>query len=47
MEVADENLYRQNVSLLGEDMPYYQPGGALFDASHAVMASAGAGGYDG
>lgn len=39
MAMADENLYRTNMTLLGEDMPYFTPGGSLWDAQHAVMAS--------
>ena len=38
MEMADENLYRQNLALMGEDVPQFQPGGALWDAQHAVAA---------
>ena len=44
MAEADENLYRTNISLPGEDFDYYNPGGALWDTSHAVMS--GGGGYD-
>lgn len=40
---ADENLYRTQVMYEGEDLPYYQGGGATWDAQHAVMA--GGGGY--
>ena len=45
---ADENLYRTEVTKFGEDLPYYNPGGALFSATHAYMASGsgGGGGYD-
>jgi hypothetical protein len=46
---ADENLYRTEVTKFGEDLPYYNPGGALWNAQHAVMAgagSSGSGGYD-
>lgn len=39
MVMSDENLYRIDVTKFGEDMPYYNPGGALFDASHAVMGN--------
>jgi len=38
MAQADENLYRINVTLPGEDLPFYNPGGALWDSMHAVMA---------
>jgi len=44
MAEADENLYRTNIHLPGEDCDYYNPGGALWDTSHAVMS--GGGGYD-
>ena len=44
MAQADENLYRTNLSLPFEDVPYYQPGGAMWDASHAVGVGDG-GGY--
>jgi len=48
MANADENLYRTEVTKFGEDLPYYNPGGALFNATHAYMASGsgGGGGYD-
>jgi hypothetical protein len=39
MALADENLYRQNVTAFGEDISYYTPGGNLWAASHAVSAS--------
>ncbi len=42
MEHADENLYRINLSLFGEDMPYYSPGGSLWASQHAVTADSGA-----
>jgi hypothetical protein len=46
----DENLYRTEVTKWGEDLPYYNPGGALFSATHALSAGgygyAGSGGYD-
>lgn len=42
MESQDENLYRTNLSLPFEDVPMYSPGGALWDASHAVMADSSA-----
>jgi hypothetical protein len=34
--IADENLYRKNMSLEWEDWPEFDPGGALFSATHAV-----------
>lgn len=43
---ADENLYRTEVTLFGEDLPYYSPGGALWNASHLVAAGGSLGGYD-
>jgi hypothetical protein len=42
---ADENLYRTEVTRFGEDMPYYQSGGAFFEATHGV-GPGGSGGYD-
>jgi len=39
MAQADENLYRIDVTKFGEDLPYYNPGGALWDAQHAVMGN--------
>lgn len=36
---ADENLYRINTTIPGEDLPFYTPGGALWDAQHAVTNS--------
>lgn len=42
MANADENLYRISATIQGEDLPFYTPGGALWDAQHAVTnASAG------
>lgn len=38
MANADENLYRTEVTKFGEDMPYFQNGGAYWTATHAVMA---------
>lgn len=38
MANADENLYRTEVTKFGEDMPYYQTGGALWNAQHAIGA---------
>lgn len=38
MANADENLYRTSATIQGEDLPFYTPGGALWDAQHAVMA---------
>ena len=48
MANSDENLYRTEFTKFGEDLPYYNPGGALWSAQHAVMAggSSGGGGYD-
>lgn len=39
----DENLYRTQVTLPGEDYPYYDSGGAQWNAQHAVMAGGGQG----
>lgn len=39
MATADENLYRTGMTLLGEDLPFFNPGGALWSAQHAVMAT--------
>jgi hypothetical protein len=36
---ADENLYRTEVTRFGEDMPYYQSGGAFWEATHGVGAT--------
>lgn len=41
MANEDENLYRTNVSMPGEDLPYYTAGGSLWTAQHAVMAGEG------
>lgn len=41
MANADENLYRTEVTKFGEDMPYYQTGGALWNAQHAIGVDAG------
>lgn len=38
MANEDENLYRTSATIQGEDLPYYSPGGALWDAQHAVMS---------
>jgi len=38
MASQDENLYRTNLSLPYEDVPMFDPGGNLWDATHAVMA---------
>lgn len=38
---ADENLYRINATIPGEDLPLFTPSGALWDAMHAVMAATG------
>jgi hypothetical protein len=45
MADADENLYRTQIELFGEGYPYYNPGGAMWDAQHAVVAGGG-GAYD-
>lgn len=42
---ADENLYRTEMVKFGEDLPYFNPGGAYWNATHAV-ASSGGGGYE-
>jgi hypothetical protein len=42
MANADENLYRISATIQGEDLPFYTPGGALWDAQHAVMSGGGA-----
>lgn len=39
MANEDENLYRTSASIQGEDLPYYTPGGALWDAQHATMSA--------
>lgn len=39
MANADENLYRTEVTRFGEDMPYYQTGGAFWSAVHGVGAA--------
>lgn len=44
MANADENLYRTSTTIPGEDLPFYTPGGALYDAMHATMAADS--GYD-
>lgn len=41
MANADENLYRTSATIPGEDLPFYTPGGATWDACHASMASGG------
>lgn len=38
MANADENLYRTSATIPGEDLPYYTPGGATYQAMHAIMA---------
>jgi hypothetical protein len=45
MAQNDDNLYRVDVTKWGEDLPYFQTGGALWNAQHAVSGSGG-GGYD-
>jgi hypothetical protein len=42
----DDNLYRQDVTLWGEDLPYFQTGGALWNATHLVPSVSTGGGYD-
>jgi hypothetical protein len=42
---SDENLYRTEVVKFGEDLPYFNPGGAYWSATHAVAAGGG-GGYE-
>jgi hypothetical protein len=42
MANEDENLYRTSATIQGEDLPFYTPGGALWDAQHAVMSGGGA-----
>lgn len=47
MAYSDENLYRTELTKFGEDFPYFQTGGAMWDATHSSMAGAGAfGGYE-
>jgi len=47
MANADENLYRTEFTKMGEDMPYFQTGGAYWAAVHGVSAGSGtSGGYD-
>ena len=38
MESVDEDLYRTSVIMKEEGLPYYEPGGGFWDATHAVMA---------
>ena len=38
----DENLYRTSSTIQGEDLPFYTPGGAMFDAMHCVMSGGAA-----
>ena len=42
MANEDENLYRTSATIQGEDLPFYTPGGSLWDAQHAVMSGGGA-----
>ena len=42
MANEDENLYRTSSTIQGEDLPFYTPGGAMYDAQHAVMSGGGA-----
>lgn len=44
MANMDENLYRTEVTRFGEDMPYYQTGGAFYSATHGLAATGP--GYD-
>lgn len=41
MANADENLYRTQMTYPGDEFPYYSPGGAMFEALHAVSAGGG------
>lgn len=44
---ADENLYRTEFTKFGEDLPFFQPGGAMWGAQHAISAGSDSGmGYD-
>lgn len=45
MSNADENLYRTEYVKMGEDLPYFTGGGALWSAQHAVAAYGSGGGY--
>lgn len=45
MANADENLYRTSATIQGEDLPYYTPGGAMFEAQHACMSGGGGGDF--
>ena len=45
MANEDENLYRTSATIQGEDLPYYTPGGAMFEASHACMSGGGGGDF--
>lgn len=38
MANADENLYRTSMTIPGEDLPFYTPGGNLWAATHACLA---------
>ena len=42
MANEDENLYRTSATIQGEDLPFYSPGGALYDAMTATMSGGGA-----
>lgn len=41
MTRADENLYRQDVEWQSEKLPYFNPGGAYWDATHSSPATMG------
>lgn len=43
MANEDENLYRTSATIQGEDLPFYTPGGALYDAMTAHMSGSQAG----
>ncbi len=43
----DENLYRISATIPGEDLPFYTPGGALWDAQHAVTNASSSWGDEG
>lgn len=45
MANADENLYRTSATIAGEDLPYWTPGGATWNAQHAVSAGSGGGDF--
>ena len=43
---SDENLYRTEVVKFGEDLPYFNPGGAYWAATHAIASGGGGMGYE-